>query len=106
MRPTPRSSAGSATGWSTDSGSTTRTAWPIRKATCAGSGEVTGGSYLLIEKILEPGEVLPAGFDCEGTTGYDALADVDRLFVDPAGQDALDALDAELRGGGAPTTRT
>ncbi|MDN4642688.1 malto-oligosyltrehalose synthase [Arthrobacter sp. PsM3] len=61
--------------------------------------EVSGGSYLLIEKILEPGEVLPAGFDCEGTTGYDALADVDRLFVDPAGQEALDALDTELRGG-------
>ncbi len=61
--------------------------------------EVTDGSYLLIEKILEPGEVLPAGFECEGTTGYDALADVDRVFVDAAGQDALDALDAELRGG-------
>ncbi|MGP4031534.1 malto-oligosyltrehalose synthase [Pseudarthrobacter sp. 1C304] len=64
--------------------------------------EATGGSYLLIEKILEPGEVLPAGFDCEGTTGYDALADVDRLFVDPAGQEALDALDADLRGGEVP----
>ncbi|HSN34810.1 MAG TPA: malto-oligosyltrehalose synthase, partial [Arthrobacter sp.] len=63
--------------------------------------EVTGGSYLLIEKILEPGEVLPDSFDCEGTTGYDALADVDRLFVDPAGQEPLDALDAELRGGPA-----
>ncbi|WP_144671189.1 malto-oligosyltrehalose synthase [Arthrobacter sp. U41] len=63
--------------------------------------EVTGGSYLLIEKILEPGEVLPESFDCEGTTGYDALADVDRLFVDPSGQEALDALDAELRGGQA-----
>ncbi|MDR7082242.1 (1-_4)-alpha-D-glucan 1-alpha-D-glucosylmutase [Arthrobacter ginsengisoli] len=64
-----------------------------------GLREVTGGSYLLIEKILEPGEVLPAGFDCEGTTGYDALADVDRLFVDPAGQETLDTLDAQLRGG-------
>ncbi len=63
--------------------------------------DVTGGSYLLIEKILEPGEVLPAGFDCEGTTGYDALADVDRVFIDPAGQDGLDALDTELRGGPA-----
>ncbi|MHA7222038.1 malto-oligosyltrehalose synthase [Arthrobacter sp. RHLT1-20] len=63
--------------------------------------EVTGGSYLLIEKILEPGEELPAGFDCDGTTGYDALADVDRLFVDPAGQNALDALDIGLRGGAA-----
>ena len=62
--------------------------------------EVTGGGYVLVEKILEPGEKLPESWDCEGTTGYDALADVDRLFVDPAGQGALDALDAELRGGG------
>ncbi|MCI9871497.1 malto-oligosyltrehalose synthase [Arthrobacter humicola] len=63
--------------------------------------EAAGGSYLLIEKILEPGEALPAGFECEGTTGYDALADVDRVFVDAAGQGPLDALDAELRGGAA-----
>ncbi|MET3809539.1 malto-oligosyltrehalose synthase [Arthrobacter sp. UYEF3] len=61
--------------------------------------EVTGGAYLLIEKILEPGEVVPAGFECEGTTGYDALADVDRVFVDPAGRAGLDALDGSLRGG-------
>ncbi|KIS26594.1 maltooligosyl trehalose synthase [Arthrobacter sp. SPG23] len=61
--------------------------------------EVTGGSYLLIEKILEPGEELPASFDCEGTTGYDALADVDRLFVDASAQKALDQLDGRLRGG-------
>ncbi|QDY90431.1 malto-oligosyltrehalose synthase [Arthrobacter sp. UKPF54-2] len=61
--------------------------------------EATGGAYLLIEKILEPGEELPAGFECEGTTGYDALADVDRVLVDPAGQAGLDALDASLRGG-------
>jgi (1->4)-alpha-D-glucan 1-alpha-D-glucosylmutase len=61
--------------------------------------EATGGSYLLIEKILEPGEELPASFECEGTTGYDALADVDRLFVDADAQAALDQLDGRLRGG-------
>ncbi|MDQ0075031.1 malto-oligosyltrehalose synthase [Arthrobacter oryzae] len=61
--------------------------------------EVTGGRYLLIEKILEPGEELPASFECEGTTGYDALADVDRLFVDAEAQTALDQLDGRLRGG-------
>ena len=61
--------------------------------------EVTGGAYLLIEKILEPGEDLPGDFECEGTTGYDALADVDRLFVDPAGQSGLDTLDTSLRDG-------
>jgi (1->4)-alpha-D-glucan 1-alpha-D-glucosylmutase len=61
--------------------------------------EATGGAYLLIEKILEPGEELPASFECEGTTGYDALADVDRLFVDAEAQKALDQLDGRLRGG-------
>ncbi|RAM36081.1 malto-oligosyltrehalose synthase [Arthrobacter globiformis] len=61
--------------------------------------EATGGAYLLVEKILEPGEQLPTSFECEGTTGYDALADVDRVLVDPRGQEALDRLDASLRGG-------
>jgi (1->4)-alpha-D-glucan 1-alpha-D-glucosylmutase len=64
--------------------------------------EVTAGSYLLVEKILEPGEELPENFDCEGTTGYDALADVDRLFVDPEAEVQLDALDARLRGTESP----
>ncbi|HEU4668243.1 MAG TPA: malto-oligosyltrehalose synthase [Arthrobacter sp.] len=59
--------------------------------------DLSGGAYVLVEKILEPGEVLPQDFATEGTTGYDALADVDRVFVDPAGQQALDALDAKLR---------
>ncbi len=48
--------------------------------------ELSGGAYVLVEKILEPGEVLPGDFACEGTTGYDALADVDRVLVDPAGE--------------------
>lgn len=61
--------------------------------------DVTGGAYLLVEKILEPGEELPASFECEGTTGYDALADVDRVFVDQQGRETLDRLDARLRGG-------
>lgn len=50
---------------------------------------ITGGAYLLVEKILEPGEKLPARWECEGTTGYDALADIDRLFVDPEGRKVL-----------------
>jgi len=47
--------------------------------------ELTGGAYILVEKILEPGERLPGRWRCHGTTGYDALAEVDRLFTDPAG---------------------
>jgi (1->4)-alpha-D-glucan 1-alpha-D-glucosylmutase len=69
--------------------------------------EATGGAYVLIEKILarhtdETGrsipERMPDHWKTEGTTGYDALASIDRLFVDPAGQAALDALDTRLRG--------
>lgn len=59
--------------------------------------QATGGAYVLVEKILEPGEDLPESFACEGTTGYDALADVDRLFVDPEAEQILDKLDASLR---------
>jgi len=46
--------------------------------------ELTQAGYVVVEKILERGERLPP-WDCEGTTGYDALAAVDRLFVDDAG---------------------
>ena len=59
--------------------------------------ELTGGAYVLVEKILEHGEALPPFFAAEGTTGYDALAEIDRVLVDPRGEDALDALDARLR---------
>ena len=54
--------------------------------------KLTGGAYVLVEKILEPGEALPAGWETAGTTGYDALAAVDRLFVDPAAEQALTAV--------------
>jgi (1->4)-alpha-D-glucan 1-alpha-D-glucosylmutase len=60
--------------------------------------EATAGAYLLVEKILEGAEQLPAAWPVAGTTGYDALADVDRVLVDPRSQGALDALDARLRG--------
>ncbi|WP_055477847.1 malto-oligosyltrehalose synthase [Sphaerimonospora mesophila] len=44
---------------------------------------------LWVEKILIDGERLPADWPCDGTTGYDALNMITRLFVDPAGRDAL-----------------
>ncbi|MDO5617349.1 malto-oligosyltrehalose synthase [Kocuria sp.] len=62
---------------------------------------ITGGRYVLIEKILEPGETLPHEWlengSTAGTTGYDALGTVDRLFVDPDGAYPLTTLDASLR---------
>lgn len=59
--------------------------------------DATGRAYTLVEKILEPGEALPAWWRTDGTTGYDALAELDRLFVDAEGVAALDRLDARLR---------
>ncbi|WP_447944094.1 malto-oligosyltrehalose synthase [Microbacterium aurum] len=38
-----------------------------------------------VEKILEPGEQLPGWWATEGTTGYDALGEIDRVLTDPGG---------------------
>jgi (1->4)-alpha-D-glucan 1-alpha-D-glucosylmutase len=50
-----------------------------------------------VEKILEPGERL-RDWPVEGTTGYEFANDVTALFVDPAGEEPLTALYAELTG--------
>ena len=42
-------------------------------------------------------EPLPAFWQTVGTTGYDALATIDRVLVDPAGRLPLSDLDAGLR---------
>jgi len=39
--------------------------------------------YLVIEKILEPGENLPGDWDVDGTTGYDFLSVVNGLWIAP-----------------------
>ncbi len=62
----------------------------------------TGGAYVLVEKILEHGEALPAWWETDGTTGYDALAEIDRVLIDPAGEIGLSALDDALRGSRTP----
>ena len=40
----------------------------------------TGVGYVVVEKILQRDERLPDSWDVEGTTGYDALADFDRVL--------------------------
>jgi len=59
--------------------------------------DATGAAYTLVEKILEPGEELPSWWRTDGTTGYDALVEIDRVLIDQSGVDELDALDARLR---------
>ena len=54
--------------------------------------------WLVVEKILEPGESLRPSWPVEGTTGYDFLNDVGGLFVDPAGEEALTSLYTEFTG--------
>ena len=51
--------------------------------------EATGGRWTVVEKILADGEPLPAAWPVAGTTGYDALRQVDGLFTDPAGAGEL-----------------
>ncbi len=56
-----------------------------------------GVERVWVEKILDPGEQLrdwPVG----GTVGYEFLNDVQALFVDPAGEEALSSLDPRAFG--------
>lgn len=39
-------------------------------------------AYIVVEKILGPGEVLPAGWEVEGTSGYDFMNEVSALQHD------------------------
>ncbi|HRE00094.1 MAG TPA: malto-oligosyltrehalose synthase, partial [Ilumatobacteraceae bacterium] len=48
-------------------------------------------AWIVAEKILEPGESLPAAWPIDGTTGYDAMRLLTGVFVDPAGRDSLTA---------------
>ena len=52
----------------------------------------TGGTWTVVEKILEPGEELPSDWRCDGTTGYDAITAITHLLLDPAGRDPLTKL--------------
>jgi len=56
----------------------------------------TGGAWVVVEKILEDGEHLPASWACAGTTGYDTLNRLLGLFLDPAGAEPLTRLYGEL----------
>lgn len=48
--------------------------------------------YVVVEKILEPGERLPADWPVHGTTGYDFLNALNGLFVDRRNVRAFDRL--------------
>ena len=56
-------------------------------------------AYIVVEKILAPGEGLPADWPVDGTTGYDFMAEVSGLLHDPAGEEKLTRLWARIVGG-------
>lgn len=55
-------------------------------------------AWIVVEKILGPGETLTHGWGVDGTSGYDFMADVGALLHDPAGTEPLAALWAEVSG--------
>ncbi|MGE0600262.1 MAG: malto-oligosyltrehalose synthase [Dehalococcoidia bacterium] len=51
-----------------------------------------GEPHIWVEKILAPGEQLPAHWPIDGTSGYEFLAMAGGLFVDPAAEQAFTAI--------------
>ncbi|OLY93563.1 4-alpha-glucanotransferase/malto-oligosyltrehalose synthase,TIGR02401 [Cnuella takakiae] len=52
--------------------------------------EMTGEeTYIVVEKILEPGEDMPAYWPIEGSSGYDFLAQVNNLLTNQKGEPAF-----------------
>jgi (1->4)-alpha-D-glucan 1-alpha-D-glucosylmutase len=56
-------------------------------------------AWIVVEKILAPGEPLPERWPVDGTTGYDFLALVDAVLRDGEGAAPLAALAARFTGG-------
>ncbi|MFD0362430.1 malto-oligosyltrehalose synthase [Nocardia sp. GCM10030253] len=56
---------------------------------------------LLVEKILANREPLDATLPIDGTTGYDALADIGGVLIDPEGEPALTELSRHIAGHGS-----
>jgi (1->4)-alpha-D-glucan 1-alpha-D-glucosylmutase len=63
--------------------------------------EACPAAWIVVEKILQPGEKLRRSWPVAGTTGYDFLNLVCGLFVDPAGEAAFSQLYNEF--GGEPS---
>jgi (1->4)-alpha-D-glucan 1-alpha-D-glucosylmutase len=56
------------------------------------------GAWITVEKITEPGEQLPRDWPVAGMTGYDALAEVNAVFIDPSAEATLSRQYQELTG--------
>ncbi|MFD1330528.1 malto-oligosyltrehalose synthase [Methylopila musalis] len=75
----------------------------LREHLDAAQGERPGAlkdqrAYLVVEKILGPGEELSRDWAADGASGYDFMDDVSALLHAPAGEPLLGAFWAELSG--------
>lgn len=56
------------------------------------------GCWIVVEKILEPGEELPEDWPVSGTTGYDFLNRLGGLLIDPSGERPISDFYTEFTG--------
>ncbi len=55
--------------------------------------------YCVVEKILEPGEVLPRSWAVQGTSGYDFVHFANQFFIQPKNKQRFDAIYSDFIGG-------
>jgi (1->4)-alpha-D-glucan 1-alpha-D-glucosylmutase len=60
--------------------------------------EMAPEAWIVVEKILEPGEPLNPRWPVNGTTGYDFLNNLNGVFIDPQGEKPLSNFCAEFTG--------
>ncbi|MDF3076215.1 MAG: hypothetical protein K0S09_104 [Sphingobacteriaceae bacterium] len=59
-------------------------------------------AYIVVEKILEPGEPLPAKWPIQGETGYNFLGILNNLFTNPAAKNRLNGFYQKFVGKSLP----
>lgn len=64
----------------------------LQERLATANGQAESSSYILVEKILERSEDLPADWPVSGTTGYDYLNHANGLFVDPTGAQQIEKI--------------
>jgi (1->4)-alpha-D-glucan 1-alpha-D-glucosylmutase len=69
----------------------------LRQATGVADSEPPG-CYVVVEKILAPGERLPRDWPVHGTTGYEVTALLTGLLLEPAGVHAIEDVHAAFTG--------
>lgn len=67
--------------------------------------QLCGGEvYIVVEKILEPGEQLPSAWPVQGTTGYDFLGLANQLFTNEKAENKFSSFYKNLQHKYAPVT--